>query len=370
MLRGLNLLTVLVLVALAPPTQAAVRIKDVTDLEGARPNQLYGLGVVYGLEGTGSRSLFTQQVVVDMLQKFGISAKIQQLVPGENVIRTSSAAVVMVTAEIGPFARKGSRLDCTVSILDDSSSLQGGTLVLTPLKGVDGQVYASAQGPISIGGFNVRGTAASVQRNYVSVGRIPGGALVEHEARGEVLDKGHVRFLLKAPDFNTARMIARAINDKTPGRALALDAGTVQVEVPHDRWPYVVSFVSDIGELEIVPDIPARVVINERTGTVVVGENVKISTVAISQGSLTVTTVERPQVSQPEPFSGGQTVVVPRTEISVAEERGSLRTINRQATVAELARALNALGVTPRDLISIFQAIKQEGGLHAELIIM
>jgi flagellar P-ring protein precursor FlgI len=340
--------------ALAAPAQAGARIKDITDLEGARNNQLYGFGLVVGLNGTGGRSRFTQQVAVDMMKRLCVVSKIafQQLT--DNTFVSPNISAVMVTAEIGPFARIGSRLDVTVSVLDDATSLQGGTLLFTPLHGADGVVYAIAQGPLSVGGFVFGGAAASAQKNYVSVARIPGGALVEHEARGEVLCKGRVHLLLKNADYATARSVAAVINQWMPGHALPLDAGTIEVVVPP----------------EVLTDAPARVVINERTGTVVAGENVKIATVAIAHGNLAIVTREAPQVSQPNGFSQGRTVVVPRTQIGVTEQPAQLYIAPQTVTVADLARALNALGVSPRDLISIFQAIKQAGALQAELVII
>jgi flagellar P-ring protein precursor FlgI len=348
----------------------AVRLKDITDLEGARGNHLYGFGLVVGLNNTGGKSLFTQQVATDMLQRLCVGSKTVQDVRSDNVFRSGNISAVMVTTEIGPFSRKGSRLDVTVAVLDDARSLQGGTLLLTPLRGADGVVYAVAQGSLTIGGFSVAGQAMSVQKNQVTIGRVVGGALVEQEARGEVLCQGHVRLLLRNPDDATAVAVSRAVNKLAPGHALALDAGTVQVEVPPPFWPHIVTFLGDLGNLEVVPDMPARVVINERTGTVVAGENVKITTVAIAHGNLAVVARETPVVSQPAPFSKGKTVVVPRTNVGVTEQGARLHIAPESVNVGDLARALNALGVTPRDLISIFQALKQAGALQAELVVM
>ena len=358
------------ILAVVAPAQAGARIKDITDLEGARNNQLYGFGLVVGLNGTGGKSRFTQQVAVSMLKWLCINSKIAMQQLTDNTFKSPNISAVMVTAEIGPFARIGSRIDVTVSVLDDASSLQGGTLLFTPLKGSDGVVYATGQGPLSVGGFVFGGAAASAQKNFVSVARIPGGGMVEHEARGEVMCKGCVHLLLKNPDYATARSIAAGINQWAPGQALPLDAGTVEVEVPCEMRAHVVSFLSDMGNLEVLVDTPARVVINERTGTVVAGENVKIATVAIAHGNLAIVTREAPQVSQPNGFSQGRTVTVPRTQIGVAEQPAHLYIAPQTVTVADLARALNALGVSPRDLISIFQAIKQAGALQAELVII
>ncbi len=372
-MRGIRVTLVLLLALAAPAARAReeVRIKDLTDLEGARNNQLYGFGLVVGLNGTGSRSLFTQQVAVDMLEKVGVNSTIFSQLPSDNVIRSTNISAVMVTAEIGPFTRPGTRLDVTVSSLDDASSLLGGTLILTPLRGPDGEVYAVAQGPLSVGGFGFAGASgSSVQKNHPTVGRIAGGAIVEKEARGDVLATGCLRVLVRDPDFNTSRLIAKAINEHFPGCAVSLDGGAVQVVLPPDRCANPMGFVSEIGLLTVSPDVPARVVINERTGTVVAGEKVTISTTAIAQGNLSVVTVEEPQVSQPQAFGAGQTVVVPRSNVGVSETRNRLVVVPRTLTVGELARALNALGVTPRDLISIFQALKQAGALHAELVIM
>lgn len=351
------------------PASAGVRIKDITDFEGARNNQLYGFGLVVGLDGTGSRSLFTQQVAVDMLKKLSVTAKIFQDLPSDNVLRSGNIAAVMITTEIGPYARQGSRLDVTVSCLDDSSSLHGGTLILTPLRGADGDVYAVAQGPLSVGGFSFGGRAASVQKNHPTVARIPGGATVEHEARGEILCQGHLRLLLKEPDFETATAIGVVINAQHQGSALVLDAGTVQVALPPNALNNLVAFANELGQLEITPDSTARVVINERTGTIVAGEQVKVSTVAIAHGNLAIVKSEEPQVSQPNPLARGRTVVVPRTKVGVTEQPGALQIVDRTITVGSLARALNALGVSPRDLICIFQTLKTAGALHAELII-
>ncbi len=351
--------------------RAEVRIKDITDLEGARNNQLYGFGLVVGLDRSGSRSLFTQQVASDMLQRLNVRSTIFSVQPADPVLTTTNISAVMVTAEIGPYARPGSRLDVIVSSMDDARSLQGGTLLMTPLRGADGDVYAVAQGPLSIGGFAASGAAANVQKNHPTVGSIAGGGIVEKEPPGLGACKANLHLLVRDPDFNTARLIAKGINERFPATSIALDAGTVQVAIPSIYCLNPMSFVGEIGLLTVTPDAPARVVINERTGTVVAGENVKISTTAVAHGNLVIVTVETPEVSQPGEFSrGGTTQVVPRTQIGVTEEKTRLIVVPKALTVAELARALNSLGVTPRDLISIFQALKQAGTLHAELIVM
>jgi len=367
--RAAALIWLLVLAGWCQPAFAGVRIKDITDFEGARSNQLYGFGLVVGLDNTGSRSSFTQRVVIDMLQKLSVGGTIFQNLPSDNVFRSGSVSAVMVTTEIGPYARQGSRIDVTVSALDDATSLQGGTLILTPLRGADGEVYAVAQGSLSVGGFAFAGRAASVQKNHPTVGRIPNGASIEHEARGEILCQGRIRLLLRDSDYESATAIGKVINDRFANSAQVLDAGTVQVMLPKSALANPVAFASEIGLLEIIPDSTARVVINERTGTIVAGEQVKISTVAIAHGNLAIVKSEEPQVSQPNAFSNGKTVVVPRTKVGITEQAGALRVVDRTITVGNLARALNALGVSPRDLISIFQTLKGAGALHADLII-
>lgn len=364
-----RVLAALAALAFAGSASAQVRIKDITDVAGARPNQLFGFGLVVGLDGTGSRSTFTQQVAVDMLQRMGVTTQIFSQLPSESVIRSTSISAVMVVAELGPFARKGSKTDVTISVIDDARSLQGGTLLLTALRGADGQVYAVAQGPLSIGGFSVTAQASGIQKNHLNVGRIPNGAIVEKEAPGEVICDGKAKLLLKDPDYNTARLIAKSINEKYASVATALDAGAVSLCPPCDSGKTPTQFLAEIGLLEVRPDIPARVVINERTGTVVSGENVSISTTAVSHGNLFIGVGTTSVVSQPAPLSGGETVVTPRTQVAAGEERRRLIVIPKATTVSEVARALNALGVTPRDLIAIFQSMKQAGALHAELVI-
>lgn len=374
-LQRLILLSVLWLSAVSPAS-ARVRIKDITDLEGAHPNKLVGVGLVVGLNATGSKNSLTQQVAVDMLQRFQISSKIIAQFPGDAVFKSGNISLVMVTAELGPFQRKGSRLDVTVSTLDDATSLQGGELIVTPLRGADNVVYALASGQVLVGGFSVgvpSGTStptAGVQKNHPTVGRISNGGVIECEARGEILCKGQVRLVLRSAEFGTARSIEGAINRRFPDTAVTLDAGSVQVFVPLEHLPNLVAFVGEIGQLEVDPDMPARVVIDERTGTVVAGENVKISSVAITQGNLSISTSNEPVAAQPLPFARGKTVVLPRGQVGVTEQGGVMQVLPRTMTVAELARALNALGASPRDMIIIFQHLRRIGALHAELIVM
>ena len=359
-----------------PGAQRGVRIKDITDLEGAQTNHMVGFGLVVGLNNTGGKSTFTQQVAIDMLQRFMVTTKFQADLKGDSAFKSGNISAVMVTTELGPFARVGSRIEVTVSALDDATSLDNGMLIVTPLKGVDGLEYVTAQGPVSVGGFlftasgGGSGTAASAQKNHPTVGRVANGPLVVREARGKVLCNGQLKILLRDADYNTARAIAKVINEKFTGCAYTLDAGTVNVIVPAERQFNVVSFISEFGLLEITPDSPARVVINERTGTIVAGHNVKISTVAVTHGNLAIVTSNEPIVSQPNSFSRGKTKVLPRAQLGVTEQPHSVRVLDQTMTVAELARALNALGAAPRDLIVIFQALKRLGALHAELVFM
>jgi len=281
---------------------------------------------------------------------------------------------VVVTAELPPFAQKGSRIDITVSALDESTSLRGGTLLLTPLTGADGQVYAVAQGALSVGGFSFGGAAASVQQAHPTVGRVPNGAIVEQAVPTHFLQDGAVTLLLDYADFATAERIAAAVQRGAGAQTTVLDAGRVRVDLPKDASrDDAMRTIADLQLLEVQPDTAAVVVINERTGTIVAGQNVSISTVAVSHGNLTVITQEAPQVSQPAPLSTGHTEVVPRTGVHVLEspiKEGGLTVLNQGATVSDVARALNLLGASPRDIISIFQALKEAGALHAELRII
>jgi flagellar P-ring protein precursor FlgI len=361
------IVTAVVASLLAAPAFAQVRIKDVTEVSGARSNQLIGFGLVVGLDGTGSRSTFTQQVAVDMMQRLGVTTQIFSPSPAESIIRSTSISAVMVTAEIGPWVRKGGKIDVTVSAMDDARSLQGGQLILTPLKGADGEVYAVAQGSMSVGGFSVSGQAAGIQKNQLNTGRVPNGAMIEKEAPGELSKNGKTQLLLKDPDHNTARLIAKAINAKFPGSAEACDPGAVNILLPLDSKKTLSDLIGEIGLLEVKPDAAARVIINERTGTVVAGENVTLSPVAVAHGNLFLRVSETPLVSQPGAFAGGNTAVVPRTQVGAVEERARMVVLPKATSVADVARALNALGVTPRDLISIFQLLKEAGALHAEL---
>jgi flagellar P-ring protein FlgI len=356
------------------PVHAQVRIKDITDLEGAQSNHLVGMGLVVGLNGTGSKSSATQQMAIDSLQRFSFATKIIADLKGDSQFKLGNISMVYITAELGPFARVGSRIDVTVSAFDDAVSLENGTLIMTPLRAVDGVEYVLAQGPVSVGGYTVgasgggSGVAATATKNHPTVGRVVGVSNVLREARGKMACNGQAKLLLRNQDPNTAKAIAKVINEKYPGAAFAVDSGTVMVLTPNELVMNLVSFISDIGLLEVMPDSPARVVINERTGTIVAGHNVKISTVAVTHGNLAIVTANEPLASQPLPFARGKTVVLPRAQIGVQEQPNTMHVIEQTMTVGDLARALNALGAAPRDMIIIFQSLKKAGALHAELL--
>ena len=346
------------------------RIKDIVDIQGIRSNPLRGIGLVIGLAGTGDTTMLSRQMLTNILRESGLVLSPTNLTGG-------NVAAVMVTTELGPFAREGSRIDVDVSAIGDAKSLQGGMLLPTPLAGLDGQVYAVAQGGVSIGGWAATGDKASITKNHQTVGRIPDGAIVEKQEIATFVEYiAGYRFItlnLRNSDFSTAERISNVINQSYPNSAVVVDAGTIRVKVPSEiGQPDIVAFIADITKPEVVVDVPAAVVINERTGTIVVGENVGISAVAISQGSLVVKVKESAQVSQPiAPFSdAGTTEVIPETMVSVQEQDAHLIPVSRVVTVSELAKALNAIGATPRDLIAIFNALKRAGALQAKLVIM
>lgn len=362
--------------------RAAVRIKDITDISGARGNQIYGLGLVVGLNGTGARSLATRQLAIDMLRKNDVTTRIARQQLTDNVFETTSISMVWVTSELPPFSRKGSQLDVTVSTLDDASSLAGGTLVLTPLKGVDGEVYAVAQGTVSIGGFNVGQAGQNTQRNHPTSGRISRGAFVEREARGSIAERGEIRLLLRQPDSSTAKIIAQTINMKFPKSANSMDPGTIGIVIPKEYQRTPVEFASMLGTMEVLPDMPARVIIYEKTGTVVVGSNVKVDAVAIAHKNLVVQPVIPPAPPQlPGPTAAALLGIDPAAQANAigaagpvnpnAPPAGNRVTVAEPSyTVADLARVLNALGASPQDMIAIFQTLHKSGALHAQLITM
>lgn len=341
-----------------------VRIKDIARVEGARGNQLTGYGLVVGLAGTGDtqQTIFTAQSVANMLRNFGITVS-------SGSMKVKNVAAVMITADLPPFARPGSMIDVVVSSIGDAKSIQGGTLLQAPLQGANGKVYAVAQGSVSIGGFTVGGSGASVTKNHPTAGRIPSGAIVEEEVPASLVEGNSLNVVLNNPDFTTASRVAESICAKLgTGTASAQDPATVRITVPDPS--NVVRLVSEIEGLTVEESSVAKVIVNERTGTVIIGGNVKISPVAISHGNLTVEVSTEVQVSQPEPLSKGKTVVVPQKSVAVEEEGRHLMQLNPGSTLEDLVRSLNDLKVTPRDIIAILQAIKQAGALHAELEII
>ncbi len=344
----------------------AARIKDIVDIQGVRQNQLVGYGLVVGLNGTGdgNKTKFTVQSLASMLEKMGLTID-------PEAIKVENVAAVMVTAEMPPFARTGSQIDVSVSSIGDAEDLQGGTLLFTPLKAANGQVYAVAQGPVSTGGFSAKGAGANVQKNFPTVGRVADGATIEKEIQSNFNQKDNISLILHNPDFTTATRIADSINSSmTESLARVSDSGMVQVRVPGKYSDNVSGLMTLIENLGVTPDVTSKVVVNERTGTVVIGENVRVSTVAIAHGNLSIQIKEDENVSQPMPFSQGQTVVTPDTDVVVKEEKSAIYLMESGTTIGEVVRALNALGVTPRDLISIFQALQVAGALQAQLEIM
>lgn len=365
--RALLLLLTL-LGALPVAARATSRIKDVADFEGVRENVLIGYGLVVGLNGSGDslrNSVFTQESLVAMLERLGVGTR------GVN-LNTRNVAAVMVTATLPPFARQGTRIDVAVNAMGDAKSLLGGTLLATPLLGADGEVYAVAQGALAVGGFEARGAAQSVTRNVPTSARLPAGAIVEREVPFALDSLPEIRLALRNPDFTTAQRIATVINSRIPGEpARATDPATVRLPVPAAWRGRVAQLLSEIEQLPVQPDSPARIVIDEASGIIVMGDKVRISRVAVAQGNLTVRVTETPQVSQPNPLASGETVVVPRTNVEVDDQRERrMVVLEPGATLDALVDGLNALGVGPRDMIAIIQAIKAAGALQAEIEVM
>lgn len=343
---------------------AQIRVKDIADVEGVRDNQLVGYGLVVGLPGTGDRlqrSVFTRQSLIGMLERLGVNTRDQ-----ERQLETKNVAAVMVTANLPAFTKAGSRIDVAVSALGDATNLTGGTLLVTSLLGADGEVYAVAQGAVATGSISARGAAQSVTRGVPTAGRIANGALVEREIPYQLARQARVRLGLRNPDLTTARRIAEVVNRTVgSGVAQATDPQTVVLDL---QGRDTVETLARIEQLRVEPDNVAKVVIEEASGTIVMGSNVRISTVAIAQGNLTIRITETPQVSQPGPFANGETVVVPRTNVEVDEQsQRRLGILESGPTLQSLVQGLNALGVGPRDMISILQAIKAAGALQAEL---
>ena len=357
---------------LAVPVQAqavSTRIKDIVSFEGVRENLLVGYGLVVGLNGTGDslgNSPFTERSVTAMLERLGVQVQNAGL-------NTQNIAAVMVTATLPPFANQGSRIDVSISSLGDASSLQGGTLVVTPLLGADGEVYAAAQGTLSVGGFTATGDGGSVTKNTPTAGRIADGAIVEREIPFELADMDEISMVLRNPDFTTSRRIANAVNEFLGSDAAYSENGSsVKMRVPDEFDGNIVDLITDIEQLFVEPDQMARVVIDERSGVIVMGQEVRISTVAIAQGNLTISINETPQVSQPNAFSEqGETVVVPRTDITVdTGEDKRMAVLNSGVTLQSLVESLNSLGISPRDIITILQSIKAAGALQADIEVL
>lgn len=357
----LNLLATLIAAAIVPvPASAAPRIKDIVSVENVRSNQLIGYGLVVGLAGTGDRlrnSPFTEESVQGMLERLGVNVR------GSDM-RIQNVAAVTITATLPPFARSGSTIDVQVSAMGDASSLQGGTLLASPLRAMDGQVYAMAQGSLAVSGFKAQGAAAKINRGVLTSGRIAGGAIVEREVAFDLRSARALKLALRNPDFTTAQRVAAAIDARFPGAAAVLDPATVELRAA--GYP-LVDLYSQVENLEVQVDQPARIVINEASGTVVMSADVRLSPVAVAQGGLTISVAEAPVAVQPAPLSEGETVVVPRTAVSVDDGGGVSLAMVEGASLRQLVAGLNALGVSPRDLITILQAVKSAGALQAEI---
>jgi flagellar P-ring protein precursor FlgI len=357
-------------VSLSPLTEAhaaTARIKDIVNIEGVRDNQLVGYGLVVGLNGTGdglTNAPFTKQSLQAMLERLGVNTL------GENM-RTGNVAAVMVTANLPPFSTQGSRLDVDVASLGDASSLQGGTLLVTPLLGADGEVYAIAQGPVAINGFKAQGDAATIISGVPTTGRIASGGLIEREIDFKLGSQRSLRLALRNPDLTTARRIALSINDFI-GRPTASpeDPATVRITLPQGFNGNIVDLLTDIEQLVVDTDQPAKIVIDQNSGIIVMGKDVRVSTVAVAQSNLTVTISENATVSQPAPLSQGTTTTVPHTTIAVNQKNSDLALIPESVTLQQLVDGLNALGISPRDLISILQAIKATGALQADVQVL
>ncbi len=347
--------------------QATSRIKDLANVEGVRQNQLIGYGLVVGLNGTGdtlNNIPFTKQSLQAMLERMGVNIR-------GATIRTGNVAAVMVTGNLPAFGTQGTRMDVTVSALGDAKSLQGGTLLVTPLLGADGNVYAVAQGSLAIGGFQAEGAAASVTKGVPTVGRIANGAIIEREIDFALNRLPNVRLALRNADFTTAKRIAAAVNDYLGTKtAEPIDPSTVQLTVPKEFKGNVVALLTEIEQLQVEPDLAAKIVIDERSGIIVMGRDVRVSTVAVAQGNLTVTISESPQVSQPNPLARGQTVVTPNTRVGVQEDGKKLAVVKNGVSLQQLVDGLNSLGIGPRDLIGILQAIKAAGAIEADIEVM
>jgi flagellar P-ring protein precursor FlgI len=367
-LRPLLVALLLATLGLAAPAAAASRIKDIVDIEGVRENQLVGYGLVVGLNGTGDslrNAPFTRQSLEAMLERLGVNTRDAQA-------NTRNVAAVMVTAHLPPFAMNGSRIDVTVSALGDADSLSGGVLLATELLGADGNVYVVAQGAVAASGFSAGGEGASVTQGVPTVARIANGGLVERESSFDLAGRNTVRLSLRNPDFATSARIAGAINAFLGAQvAHATSNAVVELARPAGYGGDMVSLITEVERIMVEPDLPAKIVVDEATGVIVIGDSVRVSTVAIAQGSLTISVREAPVASQPAPFSDGQTQVLPRTDLSVEEGVGGLAYFSQGGVaLRDMVDGLNALGVSPRDLISILQALKSAGALQAEIEVL
>ncbi len=363
---GVLALLILVL-SFVPVLAGGVRVRDLVMVSGARDNQLVGFGLVAGLAGDGDKDpVYTKQTIANLLQRYGIN------VP-PTTLSARNVAVVMVTADIPAFVKPGARLDVQVASMGDAKSLQGGVLLQTPLLGADNRVYAVAQGPVSVGGFTAGiggGGGATVTKNHPTVAQIIGGALVEKEIPSTVVRDNTIELLLREPGFTSAARLAAAINETFTNAAHALDSTAVRVRIPEGIENSPVDFIARLESLEITPEVPARIIINERTGTIVATSRIRISACAVSHGNITINVASTLDVSQPNPFSTtGETVVTPRTTTEVTENKSAVVPLPELPTVEKVASALNSLGVTPRDVMAIFEAMKQAGALQAELVI-
>jgi flagellar P-ring protein FlgI len=347
------------------PLVAASRVKDIAAFEGVRDNQLVGYGLVVGLNGTGDRNqtFFSTQTLANMLERSGVTVNPQQ-------VRVKNIAAVMVTANLPPFVRQGSRIDVTVSSIGDAQSIQGGVLIMTTLRSVDSMVYATAQGSVTIGGYSASGATSRTVTNHPTVGRVPNGALVEKEVPVDLTAKSKLNLVLYSSDFTTAARAVRSINAIVGSNvAAALDGRTIAISIPSDYASRPVEFMAMVENAKMDVDVPARVILNEKTGTIVMGKEVKVAEVSIIHGSLSVQVGTLFSVSQPTEFSLGQTKVVPESTVTTQEDKKTV-TLRDGATVEEVVRGLTAIGAGPRDIIAILQAIKAEGALHAELEII
>jgi flagellar P-ring protein FlgI len=354
--------------ALAQQGDESARLKDIANVTGVRSNQLYGLGLIVGLNGTGDsqQAKFTPQALASMLQQLGMTVD-------ATTIRTENVATVMVTAELPAFVKQGDKVDVTVSSIGNAKSLEGGFLVQTPLQGADGDVYAVAQGPVTIGGYNASaggggGGGAKVRQNHPTVGRVPNGAMVEQEVEMEMMQGRTVTITLRQADFTTAAKAAEAINAALPDAAAhAKDGSSIEVQLPRDAEFDIVDFIAKIENVEVEVDAPAKIIVNERTGTVVMGANVRVMPVAVAHANLSVQVTQTPVVSQPPPLSSGQTVAATQTQIQVKEGQARLVPLEGGSTIDDVVTSLNAIGATPRDMIAILQAMKQAGAILAEI---